>query len=100
MSGMNISMVKLQGHGDYKTQKSSYFGEGEGIITGSWLLRSFVASSKITVLTWIIVKMIWALKESIKPYIFVFYYICALKQNNFKESFCGVIQEQVCSLTT
>ena len=38
---MTISMMKLQGHGDYKTQKSIYFGEREGIITGSWLLRSF-----------------------------------------------------------
>ena len=29
MSRMNISMIKLQGHGDYKTQKSSYFGRGK-----------------------------------------------------------------------
>ena len=41
MSRMNISMIKLQGHGDYKTKKSSYFGERDGIMTGSWLLRSF-----------------------------------------------------------
>ena len=95
---MNISMIKLQGHGDYKTQKSSYFKKELWLGVGYW--GASLVSSKIIVLTWVIVKMIWDLKESIKPYICVFYCICALKQKNFKKGFSGIIQEQVCSLTT
>ena len=83
-----------------KLKRVFTLGRGKELYLGVGYWGASVASSKIIVLTWVIVKMIRALKESIKPYICVFYCICALKQKNFKESFCGTIQEQVSSLTT
>lgn len=73
---------------------ASGMGLDYDIVSGGQQLQSFWGGGvNFYFLTWVVVKMMSALKEFLKPYICVFFCICALFiTKGFKKHFCGIIQ--------